>query len=75
MTLNIDQLRRKLRDTEKELLGAKAALDMADEDNKKLREENRKLTARTHKAIRVLLPEGSTLSDNWDNYTEPGFKP
>jgi hypothetical protein len=75
MTPGIDQLRRQLRETEKELLGAKAALDMADEANKKLREENRKLTARAHKVIRILLPEGSTLSDNWDNYQEPGFKP
>ena len=73
MTLNIDQLRRKLRETEKELLGAKAALDMADEDNKKLREEIRHHTDRAHKVIRILLPEGSTLSDNWDNYKEPGY--
>jgi regulator of replication initiation timing len=71
--MNIDQLRRQLRQTEKELLQTKAALDTADEDNKRLREENNSLKGRMHRAVTMLLPEGTTLSDNWDNFKEPGY--
>jgi len=73
MTLNIDQLRHQLRDTEKELRGMMTKLNNAKNESVKLRKENDDLKALMHKAVATLLPEGTTLSDNWDNYQEPGY--
>ena len=56
-TLNIDQLRRKLRDTEKTLREAKAELRNTKRSTKELEKENRKLTERIHKAAGILLPD------------------
>ena len=68
MTLTIDELRHQLRDTQNELRATKTALSTTDEDNKKLRRENDGLKHKMHKAVTTLLPEGTSLSDNWDDY-------
>lgn len=73
MTLSIDQLRRQLRDTEKELQATRTKLNNAKNESVKLRKENDGLKERMHKAVATLLPEGTTLSNNWDNYKEPGY--
>lgn len=71
--MNIDQMRRKLRDTEKLLLKAKAELKSSKTEARELRKENDGLKGRLHKALQTLMPEGATLSTNWDNYQEPGY--
>ena len=57
MSLNIDQIRRKLRDTEKLLVRAKAELKSSKREARELRKENQKLTDRIHKAAGILLPD------------------
>lgn len=57
MTLNIDQLRRKLRDTEKTLREAKAVIKASKREVRELEKENQKLTERIHKAATILLPD------------------
>lgn len=71
--MNIDDTRRVLRLTEQELAGTRKALEESKQHNKRLREENEMLKGRMHKAVGLLLPEGTTLSTNWDNYEEPGY--
>ena len=71
--MKIDDLRRVLRLTEQELAGTRKALETSEEHNKRLREENTALKGKILKAVGHLLPEGTTLSDNWDNYQEPGY--
>jgi len=71
--MNIDDTRRVLRLTEQELAGTRKALEESEQHNKRLREENEMLKGRMHKAVGLLLPEGTTLSTNWDNYEEPGY--
>jgi chromosome segregation ATPase len=73
MTLTIDQLRRKLRDTEKLLLKATAELKSSKREAKELRKENQKLTDRIHKAGGILRPDGAAQDKLWDNYKEPGY--
>lgn len=73
VTPNIDQIRRKLRDTEKRLLTAEAKLKSSKREITDLRKENDGLKKRMHRAAATLLPDGTTLSDNWDNYQEPGY--
>ena len=70
---DLDQLRRDLQLTRQRLADCTKALATSEEHAGKLREENEKLKGRMHKAVGVLLPEGTTLSNNWDNYKEPGY--
>lgn len=73
MTVDIDQLRRDLRMARQGLADCTKALAASEERAGKLRKENEMLKGRMHKAAGLLLPEGTTLSDNWDNYEEPGY--
>ena len=57
VTLNIDQLRRKLRDTEKTLREAKAVIKSSKREVRELEKENQKLMERIHKAAGILLPD------------------
>lgn len=71
--MNIDELRRKLRLTEQDLAGARQSLVSCERHNKRLGEENTALKGKILQAVGHLLPEGTTLSDDWDNYKEPGY--
>lgn len=71
--MNIDELRRKLRLTEQELAGTKKTLETSEKHNERLQKENTALKGKIHRAVGLLLPEGTTLSDQWDNYKEPGY--
>jgi hypothetical protein len=70
---DIDQLRRDLRMARQGLADCTKALDASTKREGELREENNTLKARMQKAVGLLLPKGTTLSDNWDNYEEPGY--
>jgi len=71
--MNIDELRRKLRLTEQELADTKKTLATSEQRCEKLTKRNSELEGNALKAVQTLLPEGTTLSDNWDNYKEPGY--
>jgi len=70
---DIDQLRRDLRMARQGLADCTKALAASQERVGKLREENAMLKDRMRKAVGLLVPEGTTLSDNWDDYEEPGY--
>ena len=70
---DLDQLRRNLQLAKQGLADCTKALHASQEREGKLREENEMLKGRMHKAVGLLLPEGTTLSTNWDNYEEPGY--
>lgn len=69
----LDQLRRDLHMARQGLADCTKALAASEERAGKLREENEMLKTRMHQAVGLLLPEGTTLSTNWDNYQEPGY--
>jgi len=71
--MNIDETRRKLRTTEMELADTRRKLAASEQRCEELTKRNSELEAKTHKAVQLLLPEGATLSTNWDNYKEPGY--
>ena len=71
--MNIDETRQKLRTTEMELADTRRKLAASEQRCDKLVKRNTELEAKAHKAVQLLLPEGSTLSTNWDNYKEPGY--
>ena len=71
--MNIDETRKKLRVTEQALADMSKALKKIEEHNELLRKENTALKGKILQAVSHLLPEGTTLSDNWDNYQEPGY--
>ena len=73
MTFTIDELRHQLRDTQNELQATRTKLNNAKNESVRLRKENDDLKERMRRAVAPLLPEGTTLSNNWDNYTEPGY--
>jgi len=73
MTFTIDELRHQLRDTQNELQATRTKLNNAKNESVRLRKENDDLKERMRRAVAPLLPEGTTLSSNWDNYKEPGY--
>lgn len=72
--MNLDETRRKLRTTEMGLADTKRRLAASEQRCAELTKRNSELEGNAHKAVQLLLPEGTTLSDNWDNYDESGFK-
>lgn len=73
MRSEIDQLRHDLRLAKQGLADCTKALDASTRREGELRRENAALKERMHKAVVLLLPEGTRLSDGWDNYEEPGY--
>jgi len=71
--MTLDETRRKLRLTEMELTDTKKKLAASEQRCAELTKRNSELEGNAHKAVQILLPEGTTLSDNWDNYQEPGY--
>lgn len=73
MRNELDMLRRDLRAAKAGLANCSKALAAAQEREDKLRQENRALRARMQQALDLLRPEGTTLSNSWDDYQEPGY--
>ena len=71
--MNLDDTRRKLRETEMELGRTKNQLLASEERCKRLQTAKTALEVKAHKAVGLLLPEGTSLKTNWDNYKEPGY--
>ena len=71
--MNIDELRRKLRVTEQELAETKKRLVSSEKRCTELDKQKTELEGKALQAVNLLLPEGTTLSNNWDNYQEPGY--
>lgn len=71
--MSLDETRRKLRTTERDLAKTKKALAASEQRCAELTKRNSELEGKAHKAVQLLLPEGTTLSTNWDNYKEPGY--
>lgn len=71
--MNLDETRRKLRTTETELAETKKQLAASEQRCAELTKRNSELENKAHKAVQLLLPKGTTLSNHWDNYEEPGY--
>ena len=71
--MNIDELRRKLRLTEQELTETRKHLAASEKQCAELDKQKTGLEGKAAQAVNLLLPEGTTLSTNWDNYEEPGY--
>lgn len=73
MRSEIDQLRHDLRMARQGLADCTKALDASTKREGELRRENEDLKGRMRRALGHLMPEGARLSDNWDDYEEPGY--
>jgi len=71
--MNLDETRRKLRTTEMELADAKKKLAASEQQCAKFINRISELEGKAYKAVQLLLPENTALTDNWDNYKEPGY--
>ena len=71
--MTLDETHRKLRTTEMALADTKKKLTASEQRCAELTKRNSELEGNALKAVQTLLPEGTTLSDNWDNYKEPGY--
>lgn len=69
----IDKLRHDLRVAKQGLSDCTKALHASEQREGDLRKEVDSLKSRMHQALTILLPEGTTLSNNWDNFQEPGY--